>query len=550
MATTPQRLIVDDLRVPMRDGVRLATDVVRAGDGRRRPALLMRTPYSRAGSRLTTDVVTMARQGWAVVVQDVRGRFDSEGAFSPFHQEVDDGHDAVGWCAAQPWCDGTVAMWGGSYVGATQMLAAVSAPPALRAISPLCTGSRYTEGWLYEGGAMQLGFTEQWAAGFVATDRRRPAAERRRAQAVYDDHARAYAEPLGRPRIGRLFEAFPGWLRPDDAEHWAPVDVEQRHAEITVPAFHIAGWYDIFCEGSLRNFSGLRRNAANQRARNGQRLVVGPWTHFNIFLRSNAEVDFGPQAFGAAIAGEVLQWLAAAVRGDEVEGGARIFLMGDNRWIDLPDWPPPSTPLRLHLDSGGRANSLRGDGRLCASHPAEQQRDHFRYDPRNPVPSRGGRSCGPHLPMPGPADQRSVEARDDVLVYTSEPLPQPLTVAGMVRAHIVFASSAPSADVTVKCVDVHPDGRAYNLVDSVRRLGLTPGQPQQVDVDLGSTAVVIAAGHRLRVEVSSSNFPRLDRNPSTGEDAATATALKPASQTVLHGGDTPSWVELSVLTIR
>jgi len=542
------RIAVDDERVPMRDGVRLATDVVRLDDGTPRPALLMRTPYSRAGSRLTTDAVSMARAGWAVVIQDARGRFDSDGDFRPFHQEVDDGYDAVQWCAAQPWCTGDVAMWGGSYVGATQMLCAVSAPPALRAISPVCTANRYTEGWLYEGGAMQLGFTEQWGAGFVATSPRSDPELRSAAQAIVDDHADAYALPLGSPRIQRIFDELPGWLRPEDADHWAPVDVERRHAEITVPAYHVAGWYDIFCEGSLRNFSGLQQTAATERARRGQRIVVGPWTHFNIFQRMSPEVDFGATALGATVAADMLGWLARAVRGEEVESGARIFVMGENRWVDMATWPPPSQPERLFLDSDGHANSLGGDGRLASANPPEQRSDTYRYDPRDPVPSRGGRSCGPHLPMPGPCDQRSVEERPDVLVYTSEPLQQPLTVMGMVRAHVVVASSAPSADVTVKLVDVHPDGRAYNVVDSVRRARLTPGEPAGVDVEVGSTAMAFLAGHRLRVEVSSSNFPRLDRNPSTGEDANTATSLQPAQQTVLHGGATPSWIELPAVT--
>src|SRR5579884_3998043 len=306
----------------MRDGVRLATDVVRLDDGTPRPALLMRTPYSRAGSRLTTDVVSMARSGWAVVIQDARGRFDSDGDFRPFHQEVDDGYDAVQWCAAQPWCTGDVAMWGGSYVGATQLLCAVSAPPALRAIAPVCTGNRYTEGWLYEGGAMQLGFTEQWGASFVATGPRLPASLRTAGQRIVDDFDAAYHLPLGSPRIRRVLERMPGWLSPDDDAFWAPVDVERRHGDITVPAYHVAGWYDIFCEGSLANFSGLQRNAGSERARRSQRLVVGPWSHFNIFQRMSPELDFGAEALGALVAAEALGWLARAVRGEEVEGGA------------------------------------------------------------------------------------------------------------------------------------------------------------------------------------------------------------------------------------
>jgi putative CocE/NonD family hydrolase len=538
-------VVFEDARIPMRDGVRLAADVVRVDDGRRRPALLVRTPYSRAGARINgTDLVAIARADWVYVNQDVRGRYDSEGCFTPFHQEIHDGHDSVAWCAAQPWCDGNVAMWGGSYVGATQLLAAISAPPALRAITPMLTASGYDDGWCYEGGAMQLGFLEPWAANFVATGNDAHAADRRNAQRMLDDHDAAFLHPLGGAAPRRLFSQFPNWLRPDDSRAWNTVDIAAQHHRVNVPGFHVGGWYDIFCEGTLRNFTGLQANAANERARRGQRLVVGPWSHFNIFQRLSAELDFGPHAFGAA---EMLGWTRRAVAGEDVDGGVRIFVMGENRWRDMPSWPPPSKPLRLYLDSGGRANSLHGDGVLRSSNPAEFVADRYRYDPKDPVPTRGGRGCGPYLPTPGPSDQRDVEARKDVLVYTTEPMQQALTLIGMVTASISFVSSAPSADVTVKLVDVHPDGRPLNVVDSVRRIALVPGEATAVEVAVGSTAMVIGAGHRLRVEVSSSNFPRLDRNPSTGEPAGFATGLQGARQTVLHGGDRPSWVELPVV---
>ncbi len=540
------RLLVDDVRMTMRDGVRLAADVIRPDDSRRRPALLLRTPYSRANARMSTDVVTMARGEWAVVIQDVRGRFDSEGCFTPFHQEVSDGADSVQWCAEQRWCDGNVVTWGGSYVGATQMLAAIAAPPALRAVTPVLTASRYTDGWCYEGGAMQAGFLHVWAGGFVASDPRRSAASRRSLQKLVDEPERLWSLPLTARPLRRLYDAFPGWLRPDDGEHWAPVDVESQHQRIAVPGFHVGGWYDIFCEGTLANAVGLRQRAATEQARRAQRLVVGPWSHFNLFMRSHAELDLGPRALGFDVHMEMLDWSRRAAAGEDVEGGTRVFVMGDNAWRELPSWPPPARPLRLYLDSAGGANSLRGDGVLSWSNPAQAHVDRFRYDPRNPVPTRGGRGCAPNLPPPGPSDQRPVEERYDVLVYTSEPLERPLTVIGAVRAQVCFASSAPSADVTVKLCDVHPDGRAFNVVDSVRRTALRPGEPCAVDVNLGSTAITVAPGHRLRVEVSSSNFPRLDRNPSSGGDPAEASVLRGARQSVFHGGDRASWVELPV----
>lgn len=541
----PHRVLAETVSVPMRDGTCLVADVTRADDHERRPTLLLRTPYSRLS---LNDAVTQARNGWVVVIQDVRGRFDSEGSFSPFHQEVDDGVDTVAWCAAQRWSDGSVVAWGGSYVGATQLLCAAGAPPALRAIAPMCTSGSYGEGWTYEGGALQLGFVEPWAAGFVATDPRVSPARRRWVAPLVDDPQSTFRQPLGRRRIQRLFADFDGWLDGPDAPAWSAVDLARRHCAVTVPGFHVGGWYDIFCEGTLRTYTGLRDHAATERARRGQRLVVGPWTHFNLFGRMSSEMDFGPQANGTALVGEMLDWARRAAKGEEVEGGVRVFVMGANRWRDLEHWPPPGVvATRLYLDSHGHANSLRGDGTLRWEVPADNVADRVRYDPDDPVPSRGGRTCGPHLPAPGPVDQRPVEERDDVLVYTSEPLSAPLTVIGTVSATVHLASTAPSADVCAKLVDVWPDGRAFNVVDSVRRTAVGVGSVVEVVVTLGSTAITLPAGHRVRLEVSSSNFPRFDRNPSTGEPAGRATVLRPARQTVLHGATYPSFVELPVV---
>jgi putative CocE/NonD family hydrolase len=536
-------LRVDDARVPMRDGVHLAADVLRIDDGRPRPVLLLRTPYSRAAARAAGDVLGIARDGWVVVCQDVRGRFDSDGRFMPFQDEAADGCDTVQWCAAQPWCDGRVAMSGGSYLGAAQLLCAMAAPPALGAVAPMLTPV-YDQGWCGEGGAMLLGLLAPWLAGFAAAEEGSGPAPRRDAQRVLDDPDGAYAEALGRSPMRDLLTRFPAMLQGGDP---ADLDLVASGRRVTVPGFHVGGWYDAFCEHTLRAYTALRSGAGTERARLGQRLVMGPWTHFTLLMRLSGEIDFGAEAAAPGLPAEMLAWSRRVLDGEDVEGDARVFVMGENRWRVLPSWPPPASPLRLHLDSGRHANSLHGDGRLQLANPAETRADQYRYDPSDPVPSRGGRGAGPHLPPPGPCDQRPVEERADVLVYTSDRLPRALTVMGEVTASICFASSAMSADVTVKLVEVHADGRAINLVDSVRRTALVPGEPARVEVAVGSTAIVVAAGHRLRVEVSSSNFPRLDRNPSTGEPAATATVLRPASQTVLHGGDHPSWVELPIV---
>ena len=535
---TGTRVRVLDTAVVLRDGTRLAADVAVADDGVPRPTLLVRTPYSRQTARQTIDPIAFARAGWSVVLQDVRGRHDSEGHFDPFHQEQADGAETIRWCARQPWSDGRVALWGASYLGATQMLGASRRPPALRAMAPMVTTGAFDEGWTYEGGALQLGFVLSWAQGFAASDPRSPRAAKTAAARLGRDWERLFRHPLGDHPLRAAFPALDRWLDPSDRRYWGKVDVTRALRRLAVPAFHVAGWYDIFCEGSLRAYAAMSDGADDYAARS-QRLIVGPWTHAGVFVPLTAEMDFGIHANGLAdnTPGRMIQWLRRAVDGLDVEGGARVFVMGRNRWRELPSWPPPSTATPLYLDEGA----------LQWAPPATAGQDRFAYDPDDPVPTRGGRCLGPYLPLAGPVDQRPVEARGDVLVYTSPRLRRAVEVIGTVTARVVFASSAPSADVTVKLVDCDPSGRAYNVVDSVRRVTLVPGKPTAVDVTVGSTAMCFKAGHRIRVEISSSNFPRLDRNPSTGEPAGTATRLLGADQTVYRGGRRPSYVTLPVV---
>ena len=514
MSAAGRVLAYDDVRIPMRDGTLLAADVVVDEDAPPRPALVIRGPYSRASMRQMLDPVGFGRMGWAVVAQDVRGRFDSEGAFDPFHQERADGADTVAWAAAQPWCDGRVAMAGGSYLGATQLLAAAEQPPALRAIAPWTIGNGMADDFMYEGGAFRLGLITPWALNFAATDPTSDTAAKRRAARHVRDWDSWFAHPLDEHPLHELLPVFGRWLDRDDREYWDPLDLEQLYGRITVPAFHVAGWYDVFCEGSIRTYQGLRAQAGSDYARQHQRLIIGPWTHQGLFFNLTAGWDFGWRA--NAIADQtpqrIFRWLRDAIDGKPLAAGVRYFVMGSNRWRERSDWPPPSTPQQLWLDAGAL--------RFTQPQPGTDTYDH---DPADPVPTRGGRTLGPFLPLPGPCDQREVETRPDVLVYTSEPLRQPLEVAGEITATVAFASSATSADVCVKVVDVHPDGLALNVVDSVRRVACRPGRPQDVEVLVGSTAIAFGKGHRIRVEIASSNFPRLDVNPHA------------AHQTV-HGG--------------
>jgi len=507
----------------MRDGTALAADVFVLDDRRPRPVLLVRTPYSRAAARTALDPVALARDGWAMVIQDVRGLGDSEGEFSPFLQEIADGADTIEWCASQPWSDGRVAMCGGSYLGATQWLAATARHPALKAIAPTFTACDYRDGWTYEGGAFAHGFVTPWAVKFASAD-------------TAWDWADLLARPLRENGVAEIFPPYATWLDPHDDAYWNAVSVERRHSELDVPAIHVGGWYDIFCEGTIRNYVGMSTRAPTERTRRLQRLVVGPWTHHAPWERVQGDLDFGPEADGTAnMRPALVEWLRRALEGEEPPGGAAVFVMGENRWVELESWPPPARSVRLYLHAQERANGPDGRGRLLLR-PADGAARRFTFDPSVPVPTVGGRGIDPVVPTAGPRDQRHVEARSDVLVYTSDPLPERITIMGLVTASLLVATDTAGADVTVKLCVVDAAGRSIDIVDSIRRQRYEPGRVQRVDLEVGSTAVAVPEGARLRVQVSGSNYPRFDPNP-----------LGAAEISVHSDTASASWIELPVV---
>ena len=541
-------------QVGLRDGVRLATNVVLPRRGGPWPALLIRTPYSLPnGDDIVKAFVhrdgpeAAAAEGWAVVIQDVRGRFESEGEFDPLRQEIPDGVDAVAWCATQPWCDGRVTMTAPSYPTAAQLLCALGRPPALAALNPQVGVIDPRRHWVHEGGALQWHFNVMWASGSVSVDPWRSSDEQIEGQRILDDIAESVTLPMADHPLRRLSNNFDAWVRDDDT-YWSGISEALLDGPPAIPAFHVAGWHDLFCEGSLFAYEFLRDHRPDDR-RAPQRLLVGPWMHGVIFGGQFGDLDFGPSVSDdvADFKGQMRRWLRDAAMGGDVDAGISLFVMGDNRWIDVAGWPPPSVPTSLYLSSTNGANSRHGDGLLLAAPSEAAGRDSFRYDPHNPVPSHGGRSVFMIGEVDGPRDQGIVEARGDVLVYTSEPLPVDLCVVGRVSAVVHFETSGRSADVTVKLVDVYPDGRAINVVDSVRRHDFSSARTEAVEIDVGSTAQTFKRGHRIRVQVSSSNFPRIDRNASTGRAPADADVLEPAEQTVYWGGRTPSRIVLPVL---
>jgi uncharacterized protein len=581
------RITVDlDVVVEMRDGVRLAADVYRPSGPGRWPVLLQRTPYDKARGQLAllqTDTLRAVRRGYVVVIQDCRGRYASEGDFAPFRQEVADGFDSVEWCAAQPWANGRVGMYGTSYVGAVQWLAAVAAPPSLRCISPTFTASDYHEGWTYQGGALQWGFLCNWVLPYLApADLDRAArlgtispddleqGRRRLVEAV--DSMPETVRMLPTASLADLAVATPylrEWLaRPDRNDWWQELSLEGRHHRVAVPSLNVGGWYDIFLGGTLRNFERVRAEGATAQARSGTQLLVGPWTHATPPPGQSGEVDFGLAAgqgvspYSMDLDGLQLRffdhWLRDEANGVDGDPPVRLFVMGSDTWRDEEDWPPPDVALEeFFLHSGGSANTSAGDGSLSLSPPRAEPPDRFLYDPRDPVPTAGGGlCCYPAQLPPGAFDQRRVQARRDVLVYTTAPLEDDLEVVGPVTLRLWAATTAPDTDFTAKLVDVGPDGFARNLTDGIVRARYrqgterpTPvpaGEPIEYVVDLWATANLFRRGHRVALEVSSSNFPRFDRNPNTGTVVSGETDLRTATQTILHDREHPSRLVLPV----
>ncbi len=564
LAVTVERSVA----VKMRDGTVLRADIYRPKTDGTFPVLLERTPYDKNGS--ASFGLKTAASGYVVVVQDVRGRYTSEGEWYPFKHESEDGFDTIEWAASLPYSDGRVGMFGGSYVGATQMLAAIAQPPHLAGICPVVTASNYHDGWTYQGGAFEQWFNESWTSGLAQDTLNRSVRSQTNAlNGIWKLPLAAYplfdvpptaADP---DLTHSLAPYFLDWLaHPNYDEYWKRWSIEEHYSDIKVPMLTVAAWYDIFQGGSLRNYVGVKLHGGSDAARRGQRLLVTIGGHAGSG-RKIGDIDFGPSA-NFEENDVIVSWYDHLFKNVSNEFSSpepvRVFVMGANQWRDEDDWPlPRARQERYFLHSGGKANSASGDGTLSSAAPGAESVDHYIYDPANPTPTVGGPLCcdSGHL-RPGPHDQRTVEAREDVLVYSTPVLTQDLEVTGPVTAEVFASSSAVDTDLTAKLVDVGPDGFAQNLTEGIIRARyresaekpafLNPGQTYKFTVDLWSTSNLFRKGHRLRLEISSSNFPRFDRNLNTGEDAASARKSVPATNTIFHDAKHPSALILPVVS--
>jgi uncharacterized protein len=570
-----------DVPARMRDGTTLMSNVYRPAAEGEYPVLLARTPYGKdlPFNAAYLDPVRAARRGYIVAVQDVRGRYASEGNFTPFVREYEDGYDAVEWAARLPGSSGTVGMAGLSYLGKAQWHAAVMRPPSLRSMAPGQTWGNNLNGTSMRGGARELGLMQYWAQGALALGIlfRRYRGEPERITAKLPELVGSINALLA----GGGYDAFPiarlpdpdeltpfvrgGFARDADDEIWAHINLDGGYDRVEAPTFHIGGWYDCFIGETLRQYEAMKElaQAANRRP---PRLLVGPWTHGD-FGSTVGDLDFGVGSSGAFLnhRGDLteahLRWFDATLKGEEGPLEARppveVFVMGENRWRGYAEWPV--------LGAREERWHLHGDGRLLREAPGRSEPDEYDYDPEDPVPTVGGATLMAPIHRPGARDQREIEARPDVLLYTSEVLRENYTALGPVHATLFAATSAPDTDFVVRLVDVHPDGRAIVVTDGVIRASqreafpapgvVRPAAPKPVEparvyeyrVDLWATGITFGAGHRIRVQVASSSFPRWDRNPNTGEGGLDSARTEVARQVIFHDPERPSHVTLTVV---
>lgn len=550
--TTLGEVRVETVQVPLRDGVKLATDIYRDSATSRAPVALMRTPYNKERAKGAAE--RFAAAGYVAVVQDCRGKFASEGAFIPYNNEGQDGFDAIEWITRQPWCDGRVGMWGSSYVGATQWQAAVEFPPGLVTITPTATWSSFYRN-LYLGGAVRHSLIAKWASG------NSPKPD---GAAVTADWNRTLAHlPLSEidDQVGWPIPWLEAMLtHPSPDGYWMRLDLTDSMLDLRLPIQHVVGYYDFFSRESVYNFQRMQSLAKDRDTRQRQQLILGPWDHGTIGQAKVGELDFGPRAVWDATSA-TLEWfdrfLKPAGRGAAAPFPAvRYFVLGENAWRDASEWPPKGfEEASFYFSSNGRANRRSGTGKLGRSPPRGMEpSDRFRADPADPVPACPVTAERPlHAAHWAPVDQRSIEDREDVLCYTTEPLVEPLEFAGNARAELYVSADTPDADWVVKLIDVHPDGAAYNLAVGILRgrfrdselqpKPLTPGETYRIVVDLGPIAARLAPGHQLRVDVCGAYFPLFDRNPNTAEGPfGKGTAV--ATETIEHSATKASRIIL------
>lgn len=561
----------------MRDGVKLRADIYRPGDRQKHPAILIRTPYNKRFNSWHHNsflhFVEATRNGYAIIIQDVRGRFSSDGQWGGsdiFHHEGKDGYDSIEWIAAQKWCDGNVGMAGISALAGLQWITAMENPPHLKAIAPGC------------GGLANIGLGMQPRCGSgvaspavllssipgnaleVAARLEKQGKDvtelRRQIGWVQSNPDQALNFlPLKNLPLLQFDFIHNTWDRLTQPVPWTEQNQRERYERVTVPCLHMVGWYDTLEWAVIESYISMRKRGGSEIAKKSQHLLVGPWWHtsWGEFLGA---INFGASAsvHKAMISDFNIAFYDRYLRGMDIKMPAvRYFLMGKNCWLESDDWPlPKSRWQRFYLHSRGHANTVDGDGALSRDEPYSEDPDTFFYDPMNPVPTIGGRFFGVGL-VSGPLDQYHIEKRQDVLSYTTPELKEDLELTGPLEVHLFAATSAADTDFTAKLVDAYPEGFAYNLVEGIKRARvlkssgllemITPGKIYEYIIALGNTSQLFRKGHRIRLEISSSNFPMFDRNMNTGNAIGEDAIGVVAKQTIYHQSEYASYIDLPVV---
>lgn len=531
-----------DVTMLTQDGVKLLSEIYHPKGEAKTPTILVRIPFSNTfKNRLGADAIGnfWASRGYTVVIQGTRGRYKSSGNFYPLIHEHDDGIQTLNWLVNQPWFNGKLGMWGGSAFGHTQWALADqkdSGPDALM----IQIASSDFHGMFYPGGAFSLESALFWAMRSYGTEDRTPNLE------ALERGVNGFPLIEADNRAALDVDFFNDWVLHNTKDaYWLNIDGSQRAQNLQAPVLLMAGWYDPFLPTQLQDFEIIQKHADRSVA-NASQLIIGPWTHADsvTFPDGFKAEDYRPASLAPSI-----DWFDRHLmekKNTMSLAPVKLFVMGENKWRDEQEWPLIRTQYQsFYLHSGGSANTVKGDGRLDRMPPDNAEpSDHYQYDPLHPVPTHGGAMLGPHA---GIALQNEIEMRPDVLVYTTDKFSQAMEVTGPIKLLLYISTDVPNTDFTAKLVDVYPDGRAFNISNGVLRRAYDSNQPIAIEIELWPTSTLIASGHRLSVEISSSDFPRYDRNPNTGHLIAAETKTRIARQSIHHNLEMPSHLILPII---
>lgn len=566
----PQNIVREEIKIPMRDGVNLGAIVYRPDQPGKFPAIVYRTPYGIDDyDSYAQFPLKAAKEGYVVFLVDVRGRYRSEGEFVAYKNEKQDGYDVIEWVGTSTYCDGKVGTYGGSYPGIVQWLAMSQNPPHLTAAAPEMTPIS-SHHFFYYGGAFSMPWLD-WFMPYILADKRKKAGdtsgtwsdEVADSEWVKSDRRKWYSyRPLADlPILKKYAPEYYDWLsHPDQTPYWDFVNVEDDFKKFKIPVFLLSGWYDAGYgpEGATRGYKKIQQESASEEAKKNSKLILGPWNHTSLHTRKThfGEMEFYESA-GLDYDRELLNWFSEHLKGIPNQSKlppVSIFVMGENKWRAESEWPIKRTiATDYYLHSTGKAVLDKRDGALTQLLPAEEKPDSYIFDPRNPYWDISYEKSYPY-------DQRDNENRKDVIIYTSAPLEDDITIIGGVAAELFVSSSAKDTDFSITLSDVYPDGKSINLsgldagyLRMRYRNGfdkqelMRPGEICKIRVDQLYTANRFKKGHRIRLQVTSSKAPHYDPNPNTGTEIAKEQNLVPASNTIHHSKKYPSRLILPVI---